>query len=91
MVSDKCFYNLKGKTVKRKIDLATIKGITVGKFGYEFILHIKDEYDYRYESEKRDKILYHIINAVCKKSGKKIPFYMKNDMCLFNYSTTKAD
>lgn len=40
MISDKSFYNLKGKSVKRKIDLDKIKSITVGKYGQEYILHI---------------------------------------------------
>jgi len=50
MITNRAFYNLKGKTIKRKIDLSAIKAITVGRFGKEFILHICDEYDYRYES-----------------------------------------
>lgn len=91
MVSDKSFYNLKGKSVKRKIDLADIKAVTVGTYGHEFILHIKNDYDYRFESSKRDVILFYIIDNLSKKIGGKIPYYQKDDISLYNYSTTKAD
>lgn len=57
MISDKCFYNLKGKQVKRKIDLSSIKGITIGMYGNEFVIHVNGENDYRYESTKRDQIV----------------------------------
>lgn len=64
MLTDKSVYNLKGKSVKRKIDLKRIKSIIIGKYGGEFVFHIDGEYDYRFESEKREKLLYHIIKAI---------------------------
>lgn len=49
---------MKGKEIKRKIALSSIKGITVGIYGSEFVLHIPSEYDYRFSSpERRDRIL----------------------------------
>lgn len=54
LISDKSFYNLEKKTIKRKIDLSAIKAITVGAYGYEFIIHITGENDYRFESQKRE-------------------------------------
>ena len=36
--------------IKRKIELDAIKGVTVGVPGNEFIIHVPDEYDYRYTS-----------------------------------------
>jgi len=38
--------------IKRKIDLKTIFAITVANFGDEFVLHVPDEYDYRFSSDK---------------------------------------
>lgn len=39
--------------MKRKIDLKKLKGITVGTLGSEFVLHVPEEYDYRYSSPER--------------------------------------
>lgn len=36
--------------IKRKIPLEKIRAITVGRIGTEFVLHIPEEYDYRYAS-----------------------------------------
>lgn len=35
-------------TVKRKIHISDINAITLSKFGSEFVLHVPQEYDYRY-------------------------------------------
>jgi len=58
LVTNKAVYNLKGTASKRRIDVRKIKAITVGSLGTEFVLHVPDEYDYRYSStDKRHKIL----------------------------------
>jgi len=58
LITNKAIYNLKGNSMKRKIDLKKLKGITVGTLGSEFVLHVPEEYDYRYSSpERRNKIL----------------------------------
>ncbi len=36
--------------IKRKIPLTKIKAITISSVGTEFVLHVPDEYDYRYSS-----------------------------------------
>ncbi|KRX09044.1 Protein kinase-like domain [Pseudocohnilembus persalinus] len=91
MLTSRAFYNLKGKTIKRKIELQSIQAITIGKFGKEFILHIANEYDYRYESQKRDAILYQIVKAIKQCTGNKIKLFQKDDINLAAFSTTKAD
>ncbi len=58
MVTERAVYNLKKTSVKRKIPIELIKGITVSKLGTEFVLHVPSEYDYRYSTlEYRDKII----------------------------------
>lgn len=46
-------YNFKKNKMKRKIPIAKLLGITksVSKPYGEFVLHIKDEYDYRMKSD----------------------------------------
>ena len=51
-------YNIKKDQVQRKINIGSIKAITKStKAGNpEFVVHIKNEYDYRYESDFRTEI-----------------------------------
>jgi serum/glucocorticoid-regulated kinase 2 len=44
--------------VKRKIPLTKIAGVTVSKLSTEFVLHVPDEYDYRYSSSDKYCSLY---------------------------------
>ena len=44
--------------IKRKISLKLIQAITVSRFGSEFIIHIPEQYDYRFSSEKFSKLDY---------------------------------
>ena len=39
--------------MRRKIPLQKISALTVSKQGYEFVIHVPDEYDYRYCSVER--------------------------------------
>jgi len=44
--------------IRRRIDITKILGISVSEQSSEFVLHIGDEYDYRYASpNRRDRIL----------------------------------
>ena len=46
--------------VKRKIPITKIVAITVSKYSSEFVLHVPEEYDYRYSSaDKYDFINFH--------------------------------
>lgn len=40
--------------IKRKIDIEKIKAVTVSKIGTEFIIHVPEEYDYRFVLEYAD-------------------------------------
>ena len=49
IITDKGIYNLRKTTLKRRIDLKSIKGITLSKSSDEFVIHCNDEeYDYHY-------------------------------------------
>ena len=58
IITDKAIYNLKKLTLKRRIDLKTIIGITITKLSDEFVVHCSDiDYDYQYSSKRRKTIL----------------------------------
>ncbi|KAL4426738.1 hypothetical protein ABPG74_006110 [Tetrahymena malaccensis] len=64
MITNHFVYNLKGLSLKRKIDIQKIKKIIQNRQSYEFILNIPDEYDYRYcaQSESQKQC---IIDILC--------------------------
>jgi serum/glucocorticoid-regulated kinase 2 len=43
IITDKGIYNLKKTSLKRRIDLKSIKGITISKTSDEFVIHCNDE------------------------------------------------
>ena len=66
LISTKAIYGMSKKTLKRKIPLPKVAGLTVSKMGTEFVLHVPDEYDYRYSSsDNRDPVLEMICKAYC--------------------------
>ena len=52
-------------------------------------MHVPTEYDYRYASEKRDKIIYAILKGWCSSNKEKMPIYYKEDLSLVNVAMTK--
>ena len=44
------FINVYSLAIKRKIPYNKIKAITLSSIGTEFVIHVPDEYDYRYSS-----------------------------------------
>ena len=58
IITDKAIYNLKKLTLKRRIDLKTIIGISVSRVSDEFVIHCNDiDYDYQYCSKRKRTIL----------------------------------
>jgi serum/glucocorticoid-regulated kinase 2 len=95
MVTNKNVFNLsKSNSVKRKIPIGKIVAVTASKMSGEFVLHVPEEYDYRYSSaDKRDTIL-ELLSAKWSllNPGKKgLSFFYKDDINLTAYTTLKAD
>lgn len=64
----------------------------MSKIGTEFVLHVPEEYDYRYASaDKRDKIIYAILKGWCALKKEKMPIYYKDDLSLVNIAMTKEE
>ena len=61
LITDKAIYNLipsDFSKCKRRIDIESIESITISTISEEFVIHIPDEYDYRFKllskSKKKD-------------------------------------
>ncbi len=58
VITNKALYNFKNKSLKRRIDLKVIQGMTVSKTTEELVIHcINDEHDYHYVSSRVNKIV----------------------------------
>eukprot|EP01083_Nonionella_stella_P103382 295153_1 len=51
LLTDKAIYNIKSKSIKRRIDLSQIVAITKSSTSTEFTLNIPSEYDYRFDAK----------------------------------------
>lgn len=58
MITDKAMYNLlpKDLSLKRRVPLEHMAAMTASKKSHEFVVHIPEEYDYRFESDKQSEI-----------------------------------
>ena len=80
LITTKAVYNLMPNNYskcKRRIPITLLSSITVSQQSDEFVLHIPDEYDYRFKSAKRDKIA-EVINRMYRRmreeeQGKQLP------------------
>jgi len=67
VLTDQAIYNLKKKQLQRRIPYEKLEAITRSKMSNEFVLHIKDEHDYRYFShEYRTPIIEMILYILCR-------------------------
>jgi hypothetical protein len=58
MLTNLNLYNIKKDQIQRKIAISSVKAVTKStkKNNSEFVIHVKNEYDYRFESSNRDEI-----------------------------------
>ena len=63
VLTNKALWNVKGQELQRSILLTHMSGLTknIKRGGHEeFIVHVKDEYDYRLTSKCRENLFTHI-------------------------------
>ena len=92
LITDKAIYNLKGKKVKRRIEIEKIKGITISKLSEQFILHGNTkEYDYLFISNKRFQIIKTLQTLFNQLTNKDLIFTIKNEKELKKYTVSKDE
>ena len=83
IITNKAIYNLKGFSLKRRIDFKTIIGITILKNSDELVIHCNDiDYDYYYIS-KRKKTIIEII-------AKNYELIFEEELKLFELNNVKS-
>lgn len=94
LITDKALYNLMpndfGKC-KRRIKLEHIVSVTVSQISNEFVVHVPEEYDYRFKSEKKERIAELLGQLYEKRSNKKLKTAFKNQNVLKGIAITKKE
>ena len=92
IVTNLAVYNLKKKTLKRRILMESILGITISKVTDQFVIHgNEDEYDYDYVSWRRRKIIEFINKAYVEITKKELRLCELDQKSLKNVVTTKKE
>jgi hypothetical protein len=92
LVTNLAIYNLKKKSLKRRIDVKSIRGITVSKITDEFVIHGNDiEYDYNYISPKKKNIIEFISRSYFEVTKKEIGLCELEAKSLKNVVTSKKE
>ena len=93
MVTRRFVYNVHKLKVKRQIDLLKLCGVsknTVGKRS-EFTVHVNDEYDYRFLTDKRDEIIAILKLVYFGATQKNLPIFDIPEGHLRGFTSTEKD
>ena len=92
IITDKAIYNLKKDTLKRRIDLKALIGITISKNSEEFVLHCSHiDYDYHYTSPRIKTIIEIISKNYEALFDEELKLYELTDKNLNEYVTLKSE
>ena len=92
ILTDKALYNMKKKSLRRKIAYTDIRGITYSKLTYECVIHGNDdEYDYQYIHQDRNLIICFIAIFYQALAFKPIQICEVEEKTLKNYVTQKKE
>ena len=94
IITDTAIYNLKDKKLKRRFEIAKLKGITVSvaKGSQDFVIHgIEQEHDYLYISKNKYIIIYILEKVFEKLRGKELDFIYTESSNINNRMTTKKE
>jgi serum/glucocorticoid-regulated kinase 2 len=92
VITNKALYNFKKKSLKRRIELTQIRGVSVSKLTDEFVVHGNEaEYDYDYVSSKRTTILEILGNAYNIVAGTEMIVCVLDIKSLKDIVTLKAE
>lgn len=92
LLSTKKLCNVKKQDFKREIKIYDIEALTKSteQGNLEFIVHIKDAYDYRFICEQRDELFEQIKAVFFQTMNANLPIYKVNGK-LKEYTTNKKD
>lgn len=92
VITINAIYNLKKNTIQRRIPLEKLEAISLSTVSSEFVLHVKNEYDYRFLSyDKRDEFIKMVLHIICKvrELSNAFPLYFVQKMNLHEIMTSQ--
>ena len=88
IITEKALYNFKEKTLKRRLQIKDIFGITTSKTSEEFVVHGESgEYDYHYKYKNKRKIIQILAAVYYLNTFHKLRFALVKGDKLKNYVT----
>lgn len=95
VITQNGIYNIHKKTIKRKLDFSKISAVTKtispSSNAREFTIHLPEEYDYRYLSDRRDAIIDIIKRRFFDVKKKNLPMFGTSAPSLKDFTTTEKD
>jgi hypothetical protein len=93
LVTNLYVYNIKNKKIKRPIGIQKLMAFTISSAPgiKEFIIHVKQDYDYRFISEEFMEIKDALKYQFNQLTDKNLPVYIVNNSKLRDYETSKKD
>ena len=88
IITDKALYNFKEKTLKRRLEIKNICGLTTSKMSDEFVVHGEEgEYDYHYKYKNKRKIIQVLAAVYYYNTFHKLHFSLVKGESLKDYVT----
>ena len=92
IITNEALYNFKEKTLKRRLEVKNIKGISTSKTSDELVVHGEgQEYDYHYKYKNKRKIIEILASVYYNKTSNKISFALVKKDNLKEFVTLNDD
>ena len=92
LLTDRALYNFEVgqyKKCKRRIVLKRVEGVTVSDDGDDFVIHVKDEYDYHYRTSRRADVLHILARQYKAITSRQLPIAVTHQQHLPSFTLTK--
>jgi serum/glucocorticoid-regulated kinase 2 len=94
MITDQAVYNILPddySDMKRRIPLNLVNGISLSAVSTEFVIHVPDEYDYRYKSDRKEIICDLLAALYRRKTGSRMMVTQVTEPELKDITVTKDE
>jgi len=92
IITEKALYNFKEKTLKRRLEIKNIYGLTTSKMSDEFVVHGEEgEYDYHYKYKNKRKIIQILAAVYYYNTFHKLRFSLVKGESLKDYVTVNNE
>ena len=92
IITDQALYNFNNNSLKRRLPIKSIKGLTASKTSDEFVIHGEDsEYDYHYTYKNKRKIIQILAAVYYSTTSHKLNFALVKDNKLNEYVTVSKE